>query len=406
MSVSLLQYEFSVRGVNYLRTERKGGKTYFHVEAKKSTCQCTACGSREIMHRGRSDPREIRLVNVGTRPTFLVIAIPRVECRQCGCTKQINLRFCKPGRSYSNGFERLALELSRKMTISDVADYLRVSWDTIKDIHKRHLNKHFANPPVKHLRQIAVDEICIGKRRKYLTLVMDLETGAVVWIGEGKGGDALKGFWKKLRRARAKIEAVAIDMSSGYYLAVQTFLPEATIVFDHFHVVQLMNDKLTDLRRELQRGAEEDGKNLFKGTRYLLLKNPENLDDGRDEHARLKDALKLNENLSTAYYLKEELRALWDYSSKQKAEQALENWISKARASGIRQMKTMAKTIAKYRQGILAVYDVPISSGKMEGTNNKIKRLSRMAYGFRDMEYFHLRIKSCHLSKTEQIEGV
>ena len=142
------------------------------------------------------------------------------------------------------------------MTILDVARHLGVSWDVVKDIQKRDLSRRYAKPKLKHLRRIAIDEIAVGKGHRYLTVVLDLESGAVVFVGDGKGGDALKPFWKRLRRCKAKVEAVAMDMSPAYRDAVATHLPEATIVFDHFHVIKLFNDKLSDLRRSLYHQAD------------------------------------------------------------------------------------------------------------------------------------------------------
>jgi len=142
-----------------------------------------------------------------------------------------------------------------------------------------------------------------------LAVVLDLDSGAVVFVGEGTGADALKPFWKRLKLSRAPIEAVAMDMSHAYIAAVRSNLPHATIVFDHFHVIELMNEKLTELRRDLYREATDLlQKNVLKGTRWLLLKNPENLRDDRNERARLEEALSLNKPLATAYYMKEDLR--------------------------------------------------------------------------------------------------
>src|SRR5207253_3069416 len=130
-------------------------------------------------------------------------------------------------RSYTKAFERYELELSKRMTIRDVAAHLGVGWDVIKDIQKRDLSRRFAKPKLKHLRRIAIDEIAVAKGHRYLTVVMDLESGAVVFVGDGRGADALRPFWKRLRPSRAKIEAVAMDMSPAYLNAVSTHLPEA-----------------------------------------------------------------------------------------------------------------------------------------------------------------------------------
>ena len=147
---------------------------------------------------------------------------------------------------------------------------------------------------------------------------MDLESGAVVFVGDGKGADALKPFWKRLRPSGAKIEAVAMDMSAAYREAVSTHLPKAKIVFDRFHVMKLFNEKLSDFRRALYREATDVmHKEVLKGTRWLLLKNAENLDAKKDEKQRLEEALALNKPLATAYYLKEDLRQFWEQPGKQ-----------------------------------------------------------------------------------------
>ena len=229
---------------------------------------------------------------------------------------------------------------------------------------------------------------------------MDLDSGVVVFVGDGKGADALKPFWKRLRPSKAKIEAVAMDMSVGYWGAVTTHLPKAKIVFDHFHVIKLFNDKLSDLRRALYREATDVmQKAVLKGTRWLLLKNPENLDTEKDEKQRLKEALALNKPLATAYYLKDDLRRFWNQPGKAFAITFLDGWIRRANASGIRVLQQMAKTLAAHRTGLLAYYDVMISSGPMEGTNNKIKTMKRQAYGFRDMEFFKLKILAIHKTR-------
>ena len=146
----------------------------------------------------------------GPCPSATGLAIPRVECRTCGLVRQVNVSFADPRRSYTKAFERYALELSRSMTIRDVARHLNVSWDLIKDIQKRDLSRRYAKPKLKHLRHIAIDEIAVAKGHRYLTVVMDLESGAVVFVGDGKGADALKPFWKRFAAQQGQ------DRGSGH----------------------------------------------------------------------------------------------------------------------------------------------------------------------------------------------
>src|SRR3954447_10782183 len=398
MSTSLLYHAFGIRGYHHTRTDFQGGQTIFTIRQEFETCRCSACGSPQVQSRGHVE-RRFKALPIGDRPTFVVLPIPRVECRACGVVRQVKVPFADVRRSYTKAFERYALELGRRMTIRDVAAHLDVSWDLIKGIQKRDLSRRYAKPKLKHLRHIAIDEIAVGKGHRYLTGVLDLDGGAVVFVGDGKGADALRPFWKRLRPSKAKIEAVAMDMSAAYRGAVSTHLKEAVIVFDHFHVIKLFNERLSDLRRSLYHRAEADQQKVIKGARWLLLKNPENLDTDKDEKSRLEEALALNKPLATAYYLKEDLRRFWEQPGKRFATAFLNDWLKKAEASGVRMLQQMAKTLAAHRSGLLAYYDAMITSGPMEGTNNKIKTMKRAAYGFRDPEFFKLKILAIHETK-------
>ncbi|MFO7785875.1 MAG: ISL3 family transposase [Desulfatiglandales bacterium] len=399
MSTSLLYHGFGLTGYDYVNTKYQGGAVTFMVEHKPFSLHCPECHSRKLKRRG-TIPRFFRTLPIGGKAVWLFLAVQRIQCLVCGVLRQASIGFAEPRRSYTKAFERYALELSSRMTIQDTAHHLGVSWDIVKDIQKRYLGRKFAKPKLKHLKRIAIDEISIGKRHRYLTVVMDIDTGAVVFVGDGKGADALDPFWKRLRRSKAKIKAVAMDMSPAYIRAVSDHLPKASIVFDHFHVIKLYNDKLTGLRRKLYHDLEEkQQKEVLKGTRWLLLKNPENLHADKNESERLQEALQLNAPLATAYYMKEELRQFWNQPGKASAEVFLVSWMARARASGISMLEDFAKTLATHKSGLLAYYDHPISTGPLEGTNNKIKTLQKQAYGFRDTEFFKLKIMAVHQAK-------
>jgi transposase len=223
-------------------------------------------------------------------------------------------------------------------------------------------------------------------------------------LGQGKGAEALEPFWKRLKASRAKIEAVATDMSPAYIAAVIKNLPGVPLVFDRFHIMKLFNEKLSTLRRQLYREAV-DGlqKDVLKGIRWLLLKNFENLDDEKNERQRLDEALHMNRPLATAYYLKELLRHFWEQPTKAAAAVWLDEWCGLARASGIRVLHTFANTLQGHRFGLLAWWDHPISTGPLEGTNNKIKTMQRQAYGYRDREFFELKIFAIHEARYKLI---
>jgi transposase len=339
------------------------------------------------------------MLPIGRKRVYIKLYVPRVFCCLCEIVRQITIGFADPRLTYTKSFARYAMGLSRHMTIQDVAVHLGISWDVVKEIQRQYLHKHYSRPALKHLKLIAIDEISIGKNHHYLTVVLDLDSGAVVFVGDGKGAEALLPFWSRLKSSRAKIQAVAMDMSQSYVSAVSQHLPKATIVFDHFHVIKMYNEKLSELRRDLYRQATKADKQVLKGSRWLLLKNPEHLNDTHNEKQRLEEALSLNKSLATAYYLKEDLRQVWSQSDKKEATAFLDDWIARARSSDIHMLSAFSVTLAEHRAGILAYYDFPISTGPLEGTNNKIKTLQKQAYGFRDLDFFKLKIYALHETK-------
>lgn len=287
------------------------------------------------------------------------------------------------------------------MTLADVSDLTWLGWDTVKGIVQRHLQRDYGRPSLKTLKYLAVDEIYVGKRKKFYTLVLDLETGRIVWVGHGRGQAALGKFWRRLRLSKAKIQAVAMDMSGAYWTAVLEHLPGAAVVFDRFHIMKLMNEKLDELRRVLVREATGVMRQTIKGTRYLLLTRAANLE--KEKLPKLEDALKLNEPLSQAYYLKEELSLLWEQPSRAAMEDFLRQWCTRATDTGIGLLRQIAKTLLLHASGILNWWDHRLSTGKMEGTNNKIRTLTRRAYGYRDEAFFILKLLSLHHAKIELV---
>jgi transposase len=399
MSTSLLYHGFGIIGYRYVSQQFQGGQVTFRIEQPRERLRCPQCRCDDVWVRGH-EQRTLRLVPIWAKPAFVTLDVARVWCRVCDTVRQVKIGFADPKKRYTRSFERYALDLSRHMTIKDVAEHLQVSWDTIKDIQARNLQRRFGKPKLHKLRQVAIDEIAVGKGHHYLTVVLNLLSGAVVFVGDGKGVEALESFWKRLRRARAKVEAVATDMSAAYIRAVHDNLPGAVHVFDHFHVIKLFNEKLSAFRRELyhQAGTEQQRK-ILKGTRWLLLKNPENLNEDADERQRLEEALRLNRPLAVAYYLKEDLRQIWSQPDRRTALRVLRDWLARARASGIRMLVQFAATLAAHQEGVLNYYRYPISTGPLEGTNTKIQLMKRQAYGFRDQAFFKLKILGIHETK-------
>ena len=400
MSTSLLYHAFGIRGnYEYVRTDYNEGLVMMTIRQKRESLRCSHCGSARV-HVKTHEDRRFRGLPIGSRPVWILLPIARVECLKCGVIRQVKVPFARPRVSYSKRFERYVVELSAYMTVNDVAMHMRVSWDMVKEIQKRYLQKKFARPKLKNVRQIAIDEIHTGRKGRFSTVVLDLKTGAVIFVGKGRGIEAVRPFWRRLRCSGAKIQAVATAMAKGYIAAVQKFLPNAAHVFDRFHVMKLYGEKLSDFRREVYRELTDVlHKQVLKGIRWLLLKNRENLDEEKDERRRLDEALELNRPLATAYYMKDRLRCFWQQPSKREAERWLKEWMRLAEASGIGMLKKFARTLAFHQKGLLAWYDYPISTGPLEATNTKIQLLKRQAYGYRDQEFFHLKIYALHLAR-------
>jgi len=286
------------------------------------------------------------------------------------------------------------------MTIEDVAYNVKMSWNTIKNIEKGYLQEHYSRPSLQDVSRIAIDEFAILKGHVYMSVVMDIDSGRALFVGEGRSKESLEKFWQRVKHSGVQIKAVAIDMWPAYIGSVMENCPNAEIIFDHFHIIKMFNQKLDEIRRDIFRDETELNKrSLIKGTRWLLLKNQENLTKSASE--KLKEALAVNKPLSTAYYLKEDLKLLWMQENIEKALSFLENWAKQAYESGIFKLREFANTLLAHRSGILNWYKHRISTGKLEGFNNKIKVLKRKAYGYRDFDFFILKIQALHLSRYE-----
>lgn len=394
MDISFMYHALGVRDQECTRVRYEGGKIIFDIRTREEKLYCAKCKSRHVIKSG-STVRQFRCVPIGARPVILEMTVQRLECKDCGATQQEHIHFAHGKHRYTYKFKQFVLDLCKIGTMADVAKLLRVSWDTVKDILKSELDRKYSRPDLSNLRYIGIDEFAVAKGHIYMTIVVDLETGRIVYVGEGKGADALDGLWPKLKRAGCKIEAVSSDLSEAFISAVREHLPDAVQVFDHFHIVKLMNEKLDKVRRDTyNQETDENKRRLIKGQRWLLLANGDNLSTNAE--TRLYKALDINRPLATAYYLKESLRRVWWQDNKQDAALVLDDWIEQARDSGLKPLMSVADTFQKHRDGILAWYDFQISNGKLEGINNKIKTMKRQAYGYRDMPFFKLKLLSLH----------
>jgi transposase len=353
---------------------------------------CSVCG-QEGGRMHMYGTRRVRDLNLAHARVDLVVPNRKLRCGGCQTIRTEGHDFLARYHRHTLRFEQYVADLCRHMPIKQVADHVSLSWHAVKAIDKRRLQREVGTPCYDDLRLLAVDEVAVHKGHTYLTTVLDLETGRIVWVGKGRTEATLTSFFEELTpEQRSSIEAVATDMAAGFRNAVEKTCPQAALVYDLFHVVAKYSREVVDVvRLEEAKKQDEAGRKLIKGSRYLLLKNAPNLIGS--QRKALRELLKANENLNTVYVLKDQLKRIWDYKHPAWARKALDQWCALAQESGIAALATFARNLLRHTNGILNHCRYPINTGRLEGINNKIKVIKRQAYGFRDDAYFILKIK-------------
>ena len=377
-------------------SERPDGGREAHVSLVRAGIRCPGCGRGDVAFYGERE-REVAGLPVGRTRLVLHVTVHRIYCPGCGAAHYEQIPFLpSPTARVTRQMERTVLELRREMSVSAVAGHFGLSWHTVKNIEKRALGRKYAKVRLKDVRRIGIDEIYVFRRaksdEKYVTVVRDLDTGAVLEVARGNGEAALAGFSRRIRRYCRKIETVCMDMSNAYSAWVFKNLRNADVVFDHFHVIKAVNDRLDRVRRRVARDMDAATRGAVKGSRRLFLRNAEKLEP--DEAAALAKARGLCKPLSDAYMLKEKLRSIYaSAEGEPDAAVLLEEWCALADGTGLPEMAGMAKTVRRHFSGILAFWrHGGLTNASQEGFNNKIRWLIGQAYGFRDYEYFRLKI--------------
>jgi transposase len=370
----------------------KATKTWIKVVPdKRFHPLCHHCGSASRQIHSWEE-RPVRDLNFGTARVWLQCQYRKVFCPQCQRIMNEDLGLFVP---YQRVSKRLALyihELCKVLTVKDVADHLGLNWKTVKRVDKLFLEEKYGETDYQGLRILAVDEIAIRKGHHYLTVVLDYLSGRVVWIGKHRRALTLIRFFNRMpKKKRKTLEAIVMDMWDPYILAVMKKVPHVKIVFDLFHVVSQFSRVIDKVRNAEYRKATEENKEVFKGARYLLLKNRSNIRRTQDRE-QLRQLLELNEVINTVLILKDKLKHIWSYRSRTWASKAIDEWCALARCIDHPEVNKFAKMLDKYRYGILNHCDYPIHTGKLEGVNNKIKVIKRKAYGYHDIRYFSLKI--------------
>ena len=340
--------------------------------------------------------RVIRDLPILGRPVRLNVELRRVGCAACGKRMEAVSWLDR----YSRMTRRLAEAVTKaclRLPTLHVAQLFGLHWDSVRLLERRALQAALESQPKAHPKRLVMDEFALFKGHRYASVVLDADTRRVLWIGEGRSRAAVRPFFQELGPdGCAQIEAVAMDMNTAFDLEVRHHCPQARVVYDLFHVVAKYGREVIDRVRVDEANRlrhDKPARKVIKQARWLLLRNPENL-KGDDQRVHLQDLLAANQSLMTVYLMKAELKALWSPVTAWGWRSTWKQWLRLADESAIPALKQFAKRLKSYWRGILSRVRWPMHTGQLEGINNRIKVIKRMAYGYRDSEFFFMKIKN------------
>lgn len=362
---------------------------------------CPVCGT-QVSGRFEETVRRWRHLALWGHRIYLEGPIRRLRCPTCQAVRTERVPWARPGSDFTQPFEDVVGFLAQRLNKTAVAELVDVAWATVGRIAQRLVAEKLDAHRFEGLRRIGVDEIAYRRHHKYLTVVVNHDTGKVIWIGEGKSADVLKGFFERLSCEQlGAIEVVSMDLSAAFQKAVREALPGAQIVFDKFHVAKLAQQALDELRRALVHQLPAEARSTLKKSRWVLLRRPDTALLAGDEELVARDEAKLsaiqkdNAPLYRAYLLKESLLELLDAPDRQQAEAEARGWLSWASHSRLRPFVRLAKTIRRHLDGILLAIQSGLTNARLEGTNNKIRMLSHRAFGFHSAQALIANIYLC-----------
>jgi transposase len=378
--------------------EERSGQRWCVIQLRpkaRARRYCSGCG-RQVRAIHDSEERRVRDLPIFEVPVELMVPRLRLACPHCD-PKLEQLDWLAPYARVTNRLAASVARLCQVMSIRHVAQFYRLSWTTVKLIDWRHLERELGPVDLSGVTVIGMDEFAIQKGHRYATVIVEPMRKRVLWVGRGRSREEVRPFFELLGPAGcARLRAAVMDMNAAYDLEVRAHCPQAEVVYDLFHVVAKYGREVIDRVRvdEANRlRGNRAGRRLVKGSRWLLLRNRENV--VRDEdRVRLGELLAANHALFTTYVLKDDLKALWSYRHAGYAQRFWQQWYRRAVGSGIPPLQQFANRLKPYLHGILAHCRWPLGTNLIEGINNKIKVIKRMAYGFRDDAYFFLKIRA------------
>jgi transposase len=348
-------------------------------------------------------PRRVRDLSCGDKRVYLRFHLRRVHCAGCGTVKNEGLDWLADNPLYTKRFAFFVGRRCRQTTIKEVAEELLLDWHTVKELDKQYMREQLRRVGCPAPRVIGIDEIAIAKGHKYRIVVSDLERGRPIWFGgKDRSEESMDEFfaWLGPEKCR-KIRLAVMDMWPAFRNSTlkEGNASQATILYDKFHILLHLGEAMDEIRkREYSRLSGTD-RRFIKGQRYTLLSHWGNLKAaGR---AALKLLFKANRRLHKAYLLKESFGQLWDYRNPLWARRFFHQWREALRWQRLAPFDRFARMVAAHWDGIEAYCheENKVPLGFVEGLNNKIRVIQRHAYGYRDEEYFRLKILTCMLPK-------
>ena len=344
--------------------------------------------------------RQVRDRDLLDQRVLLQLPVRRVDCLNCGRVSE-RIDWLAPASRLTQRLRVWLEGLLQLLPISHVSRLTGLHWHTLKTLDKRRLEAEVGAFEPGDVRRLVMDEFALHKGHRYATVIMDAERTRVLWVGHGNSREAIRPFFELLGEHCQQIEAVAMDMNTAFDLEVRQHCPQAEVVYDLFHVVARYGRDVIDRIRVDQANLLRENKPArkeVKQSRWLLLRNRENLKDG--QAVQLQELLAANQPLATVYVLKDALKDIWYAPSVREGWRRWRTWLRHARDSGLAPLQRFARNLRKYARGILASAQFHMNTSVLEGVNNRIKVIKRMAYGFRDSAYFFLKIKAAFPGKA------
>lgn len=379
-ATTLLATILGLKKTKVIDVSIEGDGIVARVAPQASVPYCSSCG-RAVHQVHDNRLRDWRHLDLGGMKLSLRYALRRVKCPHCGvCVEMVP--WAEACSWFTTDFEDQLAYLAQVTDKTTIVNTMRVAWRTVGEVAARVVARFRPGDALDGLTHIGVDELSYRKHHEYVTVVIDHVAERVVWARPGKDAATLTEFFKELGPERcAKLEAVTLDMSKAYIKAVTEASPQAQQIFDRFHVQRLAHDAVDEVRRAEVRDNKgtEEGRAL-KRTRFILQKNPWNLTDLEDQ--RLAQLQRTNKPIYRAYLLKESLAGILDGVDIELARAQLGRWIGWALRSRLEPFKKLAGTIKAHAEKILAYIPERLNNGRVEGTNGKIRTITRRSYGF------------------------